>query len=213
MLFVELFFSLNILFVVAYRRSLRNSTMDSSIPTRDGRTQRRETTIRPAVRTAVSGELDATVRIPPLDFFRLCTQTEPRDYDALNAIARQITAARTRPYLATSQASSCEVLRSSRPPSPVGLTDSGFAPFAAFRPFSVSQPNLPTVPRFPPPIECPKSFVDTIGEVLQQFAAQSATQSAAQSEQMLLFFGGAAAFRVGYAWRARRTCANRCECP
>lgn len=81
-------------------------------------------------------------------------------------------------YVATSQASS-EVLRLSRSRSPVKLTHSGYASFAAALPLSASQPNVPTVPRFPPPAEHPEDLAEAFENLLHQFAAQYASQRSA----------------------------------
>ena len=101
------------------RRALKNyRRIDSSTPThRDRKRREKKVVYRPDSRA--SGEFDATVRFPPLDPFRLHSRAKPRDYASLNAVARRIVAARTRPYVPASQTSFLRFCaRRSRIPAP-----------------------------------------------------------------------------------------------
>ena len=83
----------------------------------------------------------------PIDPFCLQPRAEPRDYASLNSAARQIAAARTRPFALSTQTSSFEVLRPPRSLSPTGLTRSGPAFFVAPCRLRTPQPNSQTQPR------------------------------------------------------------------
>ena len=121
--------------------------MDSSTPTRRDRVRREEeeTVDRPDSRAP--GEFDATVRFPPIDPFRLQSRAETRDYASLGSVARQIAAARTRPFALSTQTSSFEVLRPPRPLSPTVIVRSGPASLAAARPPHSPRPNPQIQPR------------------------------------------------------------------
>ena len=92
--------------------------MASSTPTRSRRESREEDAHSGRPVSRESAHLDAMVRFQPRDLLRLYASAEMRDLWSLTSAARQISAARNRPAVPTSQASSFEILRNSQTVSP-----------------------------------------------------------------------------------------------
>ena len=135
-----------------------------------------------------SGEFDAKVRFPPIDPFRLQSRAKTRDYASLSSVARQIAAARTRPFAFSTQTSSFEVLRPPRPLSPTVIVRSGPAFLAAARPLYSPRLNLQIQPRSQ--LHAPRADVaaESLGSVLVQTVTQLANQVAAQSAAQITVF-------------------------
>ena len=138
--------------------------------------------------------LNATVSFPPLDPLRLYASAEARDVSATSA-ARQITDARARPSILTSQASSFDVLRQSQ-----RASNAEPAERAAPRSRRASPPNRAGSQRASPspsPAQSPRSaeradlvgavFIQTMDQCAEQMAAQSAAQISAFSSMMRRF--------------------------
>ena len=141
------FFSSIILFaspIVVRLRSTPNRLFDTDLPR--PRTPRRRFSRRKTRQPCVWRMRHYSTFLP-IDPFCLQPRAEPRDYASLNSAARQIAAARTRPFALSTQTSSFEVLRPPRSLSPTGLTRSGPAFFVAPCRLRTPQPNSQTQPR------------------------------------------------------------------
>ena len=169
--------------------------MVSSTPTHNSRVRRKsrkeaEHAGIPDSRT--SGHLDATVRFSPHDALRLYASADTRDYQALSSFARQISAARTRPAVPTSQASSFKVLRNSQMVSPVEPATRGEPRYRRNLPQYQANPlsSPPFVTRAEGPHEdahadsAENVVVQALAQLAAQMAAQSAAQMTALSEMM-----------------------------
>ena len=113
---------------------------------------------------------------------------ETRDYASLGSVARQIAAARTRPFALSTQTSSFEVLRRPRPLSPTVIVRSGPASLAAARPPHSPRPNPQIQPRPQPHAPHEDVAAESIGGVLVQTVTQLADQVAAQSAAQITAF-------------------------
>ena len=155
--------------------------MASSTPARSRRESRDEDAHAGSPPSRETAHLDATVRFPPRNSLRLFASAEMRDLSSLASATRQISAARNRPDVPTSQASSFEVLRHSQMVSPA-VSATRDEP----RSRRNSPPNQANSPRYPPPVTRAAGLhkaahEDSAGHVLVQAVTQLAEQMAAQS--------------------------------
>ena len=152
---------------IAYRRAPKNYLrMDSSPPTRCDRERREEEEVVNRPDRRASGEFDAIVRVHILDLFRLHLCAQPSDYASLNAVARRIVAARSRPYVPASQASLFKILHSSQPDSLAELARREPASHANFQP----NPLTPICPPILPSVLSAQAFT---GSSAPRFSAPS----------------------------------------
>ena len=161
--------------------------MASSTPTRSRRETRDEYAHAGSPPSRETAHLDATVRFPPRDSLRLFASAEMRNLSSFTSAGRQISAARNRPAVPTSEASSFEVLCNSQMASPAESATHGEPRFRHNSP-----PNQANPLRSPPPVaraEGPheNAHADSAGNVFVQAVTQLAEQMSALSTMMRQF--------------------------